>query len=220
MDFSLRQFFIVATSINMKGVFTFLNIKMDAKLEILLSILKKLGLQFEIEGNKLTVTSFGAECLFEPEQVLDIKGEPSVLYALCGLFAGLDYQVFFEDSTGSKQNFSPLILGLYDVGVRFQYSKDFTAPLSLKGTSNLIPMSHNIISNNPLLHMLFVIIGLSGIGKTRVISPFPTLDFFTKVLAILKADVKKVDEGEIVLASLKQEVKNIITLDFNILNEI
>jgi hypothetical protein len=82
--------------------------------------------------------------------------------------------VFFVDSTKNLANhhFSGLILGLNEVGARFTYSKDFALPISIKGTSNFLPMKHSIIKENPFLELAFLTLGMQGMGKTHLFSDF------------------------------------------------
>ena len=90
-----------------------------------IEILKSVGVKVEIEGEVIKVVSHGASSFFIPEKEIDVKGEKSIFFALVGIFANLDCNLFFINSGQNDESLSNLILGLFDAGVRFSYNKNF-----------------------------------------------------------------------------------------------
>jgi hypothetical protein len=199
---NLKTFAFLCFASVLKGKFTIKNLKLDEEALNFIHILQSLGLKINLEQNKIEIHSLGALHLFEPKEVIDVKGSHLTAFALCGLFAPYDYTVFLTDSTKKLEgfSFSPLILGLWEAGARFFYSHNFCLPFSIKGTSNFLPMTHSILSNNPALELAFLNMGLQGVGKTHIISPFN--HGFGEILTALKAGstIKILEDGALDIA--------------------
>jgi hypothetical protein len=175
----------------LKGNFKLKGAAIDEEISHFIRILQTLGLEIHLKGEQIEVKSMGALHLFEPKEEIDVKGSLTILFALSGLFAPYDYDVFFVDSTKKLKevSLSPLILGLWEAGIRFSYSRNFTLPISIKGTSNFLPMVHSVFKENFNLELAFFNLGLQGIGTTTVISPFN--HGFSKILSGLQANFKE-----------------------------
>lgn len=187
------------------------NCKIDASILQFVEILKTLGLEIKIDGTEISLKSQGILTFFEPEKELDIQGNEAILYALVGLFSNLDYNIFFVSSEALNLNFSSLILGLYDSGIRFNYSKNFSLPIQMKGTSNFLPMVHTLMTENHFLALTFLLAGMSGIGRTQIILPQKNV-FFEKVLKDVKANFR-IAENAISVALNDVEKEEKIELD-------
>ena len=213
----LRNFSILSFATTQKGEFVFKNFQINEELSHFIQILKTLGAEIKLEGETLTLHSLGAFHLFQSEAELDVRGSKLTVYALCGLFANYDYNIFLTDSTKTLHEFSGLILGLFEAGVRFNYNKNFTLPLSMKGTSNFLPMVHTMIAENPFLNLAFLLAGLHGVGVTRVISPFPQNASFGKMLQKLQANTRlaTLEDGafDVSVCLNKQNLEQKIELD-------
>jgi 5-enolpyruvylshikimate-3-phosphate synthase len=187
---TLKIFSFLCFTSTLKGKFKLNNVTPSNEALHFINILQSLGFEVYFYSNSIEVNSLGALHFFEPQAEIDVKGSYLTTFALCGLLAPYDYTVFLIDSTKKldKFSFSPLILGLWEVGVRFTYSRNFCLPLSIKGTSNFLPMTHSILSSNHALELAFLSMGLQGIGKTHLISKN---DYgFGDILTILNANCK------------------------------
>lgn len=210
------SFFYLSLCLMQKGVFRFNNFQYSNLNLTFITILKDLGVKIIQEEHSLTIKSHGALHLLLPNNEIDIKGEELLLYALCGIFASYDYEVFFIDSTKNLHNksFSSIILGLYDIGVRFSYSSNFTLPLQMKGTSNLLPMKHTLLTDNMGLHLMFTLIGLSCIGRTTLFSKKYFIEKISNLLNILNIDFKEISQDEdgveIKLSLNEKDLENMI----------
>ncbi len=210
----LKNISIISFASALKGIFVIKNFNPSEEALHFIKILNSVGVDITFESNVLTINSNGALHLFEPENAIDVKGSAILLFALTSLFAPLDYTVFFIDSTNTLKNtkFHSLILGFYEVGVRFTYGKEFTLPISVKGTSNFLPMNHLITAQNPFLELAFFTLGMQGFGKTRIISTYKY--GFEEILQALGANCKIEEEG-VLLALHPQQFKQNIEIDFN-----
>ncbi len=178
----------------------------DATLQFV-EILKTLGLEVKIDGTQISLKSHGILTFFEPEKELDIQGNEAILYALVGLFSNLDYNIFFVSSKALNVNFSSLILRLYDAGIRFNYGKNFSLPMQMKGTSNFLPMVHTLMTENHFLALTFILAGMSGIGRTQIILPQKNV-FFEKALNDVKANYRITEDAiSVALNDLEKEEK-------------
>jgi 5-enolpyruvylshikimate-3-phosphate synthase len=210
----LKNISLISFASTLRGIFVITNFNPSGEVIHFIKILNSFGVNINIEGDVLTINSNGALHLFEPENAIDVKGSAISLFALASLFAPLDYTVFFIDSTNTLKNtqFHSLILGFYEVGIRFTYGKEFTLPISMKGTSNFLPMNHLITSQNPFLELAFFTLGMQGFGKTRVISSFKY--GFEEILKALGVNCKIEEEG-VLLSLHHQQFKQNIEIDFN-----
>lgn len=160
-------------------------------IQIFIRVISELGVEVKIIQEEVHIYSRGASHLFPPTMEIDVEGEENLVYAFCGFLCCYDYIAFFVDSSKNlaAKSFSALVLGFYEMGTRFSYSPNFSLPIQIKGTSNLLPMKHNILTDNFGLHLGFALAGLSGMGKTSLISSSKLLPLFYKLLNLLKANV-------------------------------
>jgi 5-enolpyruvylshikimate-3-phosphate synthase len=213
----LQKTAFICFASSLKGQFTFKNLSIvsGGDVAILIDVLKDLGQDITYNNNDLTINSHGAFHLLRPEKEIDVKGSKIVFFALSGLFASYDYNVIFVDSTQklNSESFHSPILALSEMGVRFKYAPNFGFPISMEGSSNLVPMDQKIINSHSLIVLTLLTAGLHSFASINI--EYDDANDLKKILQALNANVK-CGENSISLCLHSQNIKQ--NIELNILN--
>jgi 3-phosphoshikimate 1-carboxyvinyltransferase len=158
--------------------------------------LKALGADVQKIGNGWLVTGSGLGGLIQPENALDFGNSGTGARLMMGVIAGHPIRcVFTGDSSLKKRPMGRVLGPLKEMGLQIEEEEQNTLPLTLTGSSALLPVEYRLPVPSAQVKSAILLAGLLAFGRTSVIEAEKTRDHTEKMLTYFGASIS-VDTGE------------------------
>jgi len=149
-----------------------------------------LGAAATKSGDVWTVLGRGVGGLKQPDGPLDFGNSGTGTRLMMGVVAGHDMTVTMTgDASLSRRPMGRVLKPLRQMGLVTQEDRD-TLPLTVRGTSNLIPIEYALPVPSAQVKSAILIAGLMAAGATTVIEKEPTRDHTERMLRYFGARVE------------------------------
>jgi 3-phosphoshikimate 1-carboxyvinyltransferase len=149
-----------------------------------------LGAATTKSGDVWTVLGRGVGGLKQPDGPLDFGNSGTGTRLMMGVVAGHDMTVTMTgDASLSRRPMGRVLKPLRQMGLVTQEDRD-TLPLTVRGTSNLIPIEYALPVPSAQVKSAILIAGLMAAGATTVIEKEPTRDHTERMLRYFGARVE------------------------------
>lgn len=161
----------------------------------MLSAVGALGVEWELDGDVLTIQGRGPSGLQSPEYVLDCGNSATTLRLLAGALAGANVPCVLDGSTGLRTRpMGRIVKPLQDMGVPIKATTGDVAPLVLSKRRPGVPlcaisMSLPVASAQVKSALLLAALGAEGI--TRLEEPGPSRDHSERLLASMGVGIRR-----------------------------
>ena len=168
-----------------------------------ISCFKKLGIDIEVNGEKVVVHGKGLHGLKAPKELLDVGNSGTTIRLISGLLAGQDFNCRLNgDASIQKRPMNRVIKPLSQMGANIKSTNDGYAPLEitgskLKGIEYKMPVASAQVKSSILLASLY------ADGETVVIEDAPSRDHTEIMLNYFGADIRN-DNGRITSKPVKE----------------
>ncbi|MDN5708045.1 MAG: 3-phosphoshikimate 1-carboxyvinyltransferase [Planococcus sp. (in: firmicutes)] len=170
-----------------------------------ISCFRSLGIDIQIDGEHVTVTSGGRKAWKEPDAVLDTGNSGTTTRLMLGLLAGTDFHsVMAGDKSIARRPMKRIVepLRLMGADIRGRANGHFT-PLAIQGTT-LQAIDYTMPVASAQVKSAVLLAGLSAQGTTTVHEPVPSRDHTEIMLKHFGADISR--EGDVILLTGGQEL--------------
>ena len=135
------------------------------------------------EDGTWIVRGLGIGGLHEPSSTLDMGNAGTAARLMMGLFASYPFRVYMNGDTSLRKRpmrrvMEPLSL----MGARFEASEGGRLPLTLQGSSHLLPLHYTLPVASAQVKSAILLAALNTRGTTTVIEPEPTRDHTERML--------------------------------------
>jgi 3-phosphoshikimate 1-carboxyvinyltransferase len=153
--------------------------------------MRSLGVTLEREGGGVwRVHGVGVGGLAEADRPLDLGNSGTAARLLLGVLAGHPFTTFLtgDDSLRSRP-MGRVISPLAEMGAHFVARSGNRLPLSVTGTTELLPICHRLPVASAQVKSAVLLAGLHAAGRTTVIEPQPSRDHSERLLRHLGAEI-------------------------------
>jgi len=160
-----------------------------------ISCFRKLGVEINLDGDKVAITSGGEASWKEPAEVLDTGNSGTTTRLMLGLLAGSSFHsVMAGDESIAKRPMRRIIDPLRQMGadIRGRNDGQFT-PLAIQGTK-LQAIDYTLPVASAQVKSAILLAALKAEGKTKVIEPVATRDHTEIMLEHFGAAVSRKDK--------------------------
>lgn len=152
--------------------------------------LKSMGAHVEKKGGTWEILGRGTGGLKQPENSLDFGNSGTGARLMMGVVAGHDITVsFLGDPSLSRRPMARVLKPLEQMGLT-NLGKREMLPLTLRGTSNLVPIEYELPVPSAQIKSAILIAGLMASGETSVIEKQATRDHTERMLSYFGAKVR------------------------------
>jgi len=138
--------------------------------------LRAMGVEINVEKNKIIIAGRGLKGLKEPEDVLDCGNSGTTMRLLAGLVSGQNfYSVLTGDDSLRKRPMRRIIEPLKLMGARIESRRDNFAPLGISG-NRLKGIEYKMPVASAQVKSSLMIAGLYADSKTIIIEPIRSRD--------------------------------------------
>ncbi|MGE3067316.1 MAG: 3-phosphoshikimate 1-carboxyvinyltransferase [Hyphomicrobiaceae bacterium] len=150
-----------------------------------------LGAATEKSGNEWIVTGRGVGGLIPPTGDLDFGNSGTGTRLMMGVITGHDMTVRLTgDASLSRRPMGRVLGPLKSMGLHVLSDSGGRLPLSLRGTSDLVPISYTLPVPSAQIKSAILIAGLHAPGETTVVEPEATRDHTERMLRHFGATVR------------------------------
>ncbi|MFM7083528.1 MAG: 3-phosphoshikimate 1-carboxyvinyltransferase [Hyphomicrobium sp.] len=151
--------------------------------------LRSMGAHIEKKGEIWEILGRGTGGLRQPKDCLDFGNSGTGARLMMGVVAGHDVTAcFLGDTSLSRRPMGRVLKPLEQMGLTNLEKKE-TLPLTLRGTSNLVPIDYELPVPSAQIKSAILIAGLMTSGETSVIEKQATRDHTERMLTYFGADV-------------------------------
>jgi 3-phosphoshikimate 1-carboxyvinyltransferase len=169
--------------------------------------LEALGAPVEKVGNEWRVSGRGVGGLRQPDAPLDFGNSGTGTRLMLGIIAGQDMAVSLEgDASLSRRPMGRVLGPLLEMGLEVEGARD-RLPLTVRGTSNLIPIEYELPVPSAQVKSAILLAGLHAAGETSVIEREATRDHTERMLRHFGADVVVTSSGGKTRITVKGEAE-------------
>jgi 3-phosphoshikimate 1-carboxyvinyltransferase len=165
------------------------------------------------------VVGVGIGGLCESDNVLDLGNSGTSTRLLMGLVAPYSFTSFFtgDDSLRSRP-MARVMAPLEKMGAKFNAREGNKLPLSVIGTSNIIPIEYRLPVASAQVKSAILLSALNTPGITTVIEPEPTRDHTENMLRFLGYTVttQKLADGALSISLEGQQITPFINREINV----
>lgn len=155
-----------------------------------------LGAMAEKQGDAWVVKGRGVGGLRAPAAALDFGNSGTGTRLMMGVVAGHPMTVTMAgDASLSRRPMRRVLAPLVDMGLEILETGKETLPLTLKGTSELIPIVYVLPVPSAQVKSAVLIAGLHAAGETTVVEREPTRDHTERMLRHFGATVRTETKG-------------------------
>lgn len=159
-----------------------------------ISCFRKLGVEIDLDGDKVTIKSGGENSWEEPSEVLDTGNSGTTTRLMLGLLAGTSFHtVMAGDESIAKRPMKRIIDPLRQMGADIRGRRDgqFT-PLAIQGTK-LAAIDYTLPVASAQVKSAILLAGLKAEGVTRVTEPVASRDHTEIMLEHFGAEISRKD---------------------------
>lgn len=153
---------------------------------------KKLGVDIQLEGNRVEINGKGMEGLQEPSEVLDVGNSGTTIRLLLGILANLPFSTtVIGDESIAKRPMGRVTIPLKQMGAKIdgRNGGEFT-PLHIRG-GNLSGIEYQSPVASAQVKSAVLLAGLTANGETAVIEPEDSRNHTERMLRAFGFDVKE-----------------------------
>ena len=173
-----------------EGVTKLENFSTGADCASTLGCLRKLGVQWERNGQSVVIHGQGAR-LKAPQAPLDCGNSGSTIRMLSGILAGQDFSSeLIGDESLSRRPMARIIKPLEQMGAKFQSEEGGRPPLRLTG-GHLHAIDYKLPVASAQVKTSLLFAGLYAQGNTRIEEPIQTRDHGEQALQAFGARVER-----------------------------
>jgi 3-phosphoshikimate 1-carboxyvinyltransferase len=152
--------------------------------------LQSLGANVRRIGGSWTVIGAGLGGLIQPELALDFGNSGTGARLMMAVVAGHPIRaVFTGDASLRRRPMGRVLDPLQRMGLDVEEGGQNTLPLTLTGTSNLVPISYDLPIPSAQVKSAVLIAGLLAPGTTSVVESEATRDHTEKMIAYFDGDI-------------------------------
>ncbi|MGB9028194.1 MAG: 3-phosphoshikimate 1-carboxyvinyltransferase, partial [Rhodomicrobium sp.] len=152
--------------------------------------LQQLGADIRKEGIGWTVIGSGLGGLIEPASALDFGNSGTGARLMMGIVAGHPMRaVFTGDESLKKRPMGRVLDPLKKMGLQIEEQDRATLPLTLVGSSGLVPIEYRLPVPSAQVKSAILLAGLLTPGRTSVVESEKTRDHTEKMLSYFGASV-------------------------------
>ena len=165
-----------------------------------MNCLRKLGVEFEEEGEKIKVKGKGLRGLTEPDDVLNAENSGTTARLLTGLLAGQPfYSMLTGDPSLRKRPMKRISAPLQQMGASISGRQNSELlPLSIRGY-DLLPINYTLPLPSAQVKSALLIAALYSRGISEIIDYYNTRDHTERMLQYLGAGIEKKGKYHIVM---------------------
>ena len=168
-----------------------------------ISCFKKLGIDIEVNGEKVVVHGKGLHGLKAPKELLDVGNSGTTIRLISGLLAGQDFNCRLNgDASIQKRPMNRVIKPLSQMGANIKSTNDGYAPLEITG-SKLNGIEYKMPVASAQVKSSILLASLYADGETVVIEDAPSRDHTEIMLNYFGADIRN-DNGRITSKPVKE----------------
>ncbi len=154
--------------------------------------LQSLGVNIRKENGKWSVIGAGLGGFVQPDRELDFGNSGTGARLMMGVIAGHALRATFTgDASLRKRPMGRVLDPLKKMGLEVQEKGRTTLPLTLVGTSYLVPVSYSLPVPSAQVKSAILLAGLLAYGKTSVIEKEQTRDHTERMLSYLGAAISQ-----------------------------
>ena len=161
--------------------------------------LRRMGVGITRDENGVwEIQGVGVGGLHAPDDVLDLGNSGTAARLLCGLLAGHDFTAILTGDDSLRARPMGRVIGpLTEMGVQTSSRDGGRMPLSITGTSDLLPIEYVLPVPSAQVKSAVLLAGLHAPGKTSVVEAMATRDHTERMLAHMGAELEitETDEG-------------------------
>jgi 3-phosphoshikimate 1-carboxyvinyltransferase len=133
----------------------------------------------------------GVGGLAQPRADLDFGNSGTGVRLMMGAIAGHDMTVRLTgDASLSRRPMGRVLTPLAEMGLEIREEGRTTLPLTVRGSSDLVPIDYTLPVPSAQIKSAVLIAGLHAAGATTVVEPHPSRDHTERLLRHLGADVR------------------------------
>jgi 3-phosphoshikimate 1-carboxyvinyltransferase len=152
--------------------------------------LRSLGADVQKIGSDWMVTGSGLGGLIPPENPLDFGNSGTGARLMMGVVAGHPIRCVFTGDSSLKERPMGRVLGpLKEMGLQIEEEGQNTLPLTLAGSSALVPIEYRLPVPSAQVKSAILLAGLLAFGRTSVMEAEKTRDHTEKMLAYFGASI-------------------------------
>ena len=156
-----------------------------------------LGAEIRHLNGAVEVTGQGVGGLRAPAKDLDFGNSGTGSRLMLGVVAGHDMQARFTgDASLCRRPMARVLKPLQRMGLSLTDDDRTTLPLTIKGTSDLVPIVYPLPVVSAQVKSAVLLAGLHAPGSTTVIEPLATRDHTERMLTHLGAEVSVKDQDD------------------------
>ena len=160
--------------------------------------MRALGASIEKDGDAWIVKGCGVGGLISPDGPIDYGNAGTGVRLIMGIIAGHDMTVTLKgDASLSRRPMGRVLDPLRIMGLDVLEGDRDTLPLTVRGTSSLIPIEYELPVPSAQVKSAVLIAGLLARGETTVFEREATRDHTERMLRFLGADVRTEKRGEL-----------------------
>ncbi len=153
--------------------------------------MRALGADVAKQGDVWRVRGRGVGGLSEPSGPVDFGNSGTGVRLMMGVIAGHAMTVQFTgDASLSRRPMGRVLTPLKQMGLQVLDGDRETLPLTVRGTSHLVPIEYRLPVPSAQVKSAVLIAGLMARGATTVLEPEPTRDHTERMLRYLGADIE------------------------------
>ncbi|HWB46405.1 MAG TPA: 3-phosphoshikimate 1-carboxyvinyltransferase, partial [Hyphomicrobiaceae bacterium] len=158
--------------------------------------LQAMGCPVRKTGDAWEVLGRGVGGLEQPRGDLDFGNSGTGVRLMMGAIAGHDMTVRLTgDASLSRRPMGRVLSPLSEMGLEICEAGRTTLPLTVRGSSDLMPMDYTLPVPSAQIKSAVLIAGLHAPGATTVIEPQPSRDHTERLLRHLGAEVRIGERG-------------------------
>ena len=186
---SHRSFMMAAMAV---GESVIHNALLSDDIKATLRCLSSLGVSIEHDGATHRVGGRGGVGLVTPAQPLDCGNSGTSARLLCGVLAGHDVWAHMTgDASLSERPMERVIAPLRAMGARIECRDDHRLPLTISGTSPLLPIDWHSPVASAQVKTAILFAALNALGDTTIIEPSVSRDHTERMMTLYGARLQQ-----------------------------
>ena len=167
-----------------------------------------LGAPARKKGDVWEVLGRGVGGLRQPDGPIDFGNSGTGTRLFMGVIAGHDISVeMVGDASLSRRPMSRVLKPLRQMGLEVVEPGRETLPLTIRGTSSLVPIEYALPVPSAQVKSAILLAGLAAAGETTVIEKEATRDHTERMLRYFGADVRTIAAGGVTRITVKGDAE-------------
>jgi 3-phosphoshikimate 1-carboxyvinyltransferase len=161
-----------------------------------LSCLQQLGINWQLDKERLTLEGLGPDSYEQPKQVLDAGNSATTMRLLAGVLAGRNFEsVITGDDSLRQRPMGRIIQPLNDMGAKISGAEGSARPpLTIKG-AQLHGIEYRMEVDSAQVKSALMLAGLQAKGETRILGGRSSRDHTERMLLLMGAHLVFEDDA-------------------------